>query len=114
MSMAADPQTRPPRIEYKPIDGVLLLDATKFSGFLLNTDKRYSVRIRLGSETDTADSEGAVTGSWPIPVLSESLIEATLQAFRGEGQQIPPMYSALKHQGQRLYDLARKGVEVQR
>ena len=93
---------------------VCLGDATKFSGFLLNTDKRYTVRIRLGSETDTADSEGTVTGVWPIPPLTESILESVLQGFRGEGEQIPPMYSALKHQGQRLYDLARKGVEVRR
>jgi len=89
-------------------------EATKFSGFLLNTDKRYSVRIRLGSETDTADIEGIVIRTSPVPPLTKSLIEGVLHEFRGEGVQVPPMYSALKHQGQRLYDLARKGIEVDR
>lgn len=93
---------------------VCLGEATKLSSFLLNSDKRYEVRIRLGAETDTADVEGTVTLTRPVPDLSEALIEQVLQDFRGESEQIPPMYSALKHQGQRLYDLARKGLEVDR
>jgi len=93
---------------------VCLGEATKLSSFLLNTDKRYEVRIRLGAETDTADVEGTVTQTRPVPALTEALIEQVLHGFRGEGEQIPPMYSALKHQGQRLYDLARKGLEVDR
>lgn len=93
---------------------VCLGEATKLSSYLLDTDKRYEVRIRLGEETDTADAEGAVTVTRPVPEMSEVLIEKTLHEFRGEGKQIPPMYSALKHQGQRLYDLARKGLEVDR
>ena len=93
---------------------VCLGEATKLSSFLLNTDKRYDVRIRLGAETDTADVEGTVTLTRPVPALTEALIEQVLKNFRGEGEQIPPMYSALKHQGQRLYDLARKGLEVDR
>lgn len=93
---------------------VCLGEATKFSSHLLNSDKRYSVRIRLGAETDTADLEGAIIESLPIPVLSLGLIESALNPLRGEILQVPPMYSALKHQGQRLYDLARKGIEVER
>lgn len=89
-------------------------EATKLSGFLLNTDKRYRVRVRLGVTTETADSEGAVLETRPVPPLTEALIEAALEGFRGEILQVPPMYSALKHQGQRLYDLARKGIEVER
>jgi len=89
-------------------------EATKFSSHLLNSDKRYSVRIRLGAETDTADLEGSIIGSFPIPVLTSELIETALNPLRGEILQVPPMYSALKHQGQRLYDLARKGVEIER
>lgn len=89
-------------------------EATKLSGFLLNTDKRYRVRVRLGATTETADSEGAVIETRPIPPLTEKLIEAALDRFRGEILQVPPMYSALKHKGQRLYDLARKGIEVER
>jgi len=93
---------------------VCLGEATKLSSFLLDTDKRYEVRIRLGAETDTADAEGAVTVTHPVPEMSDVLVEKVLHEFRGEGEQIPPMYSALKHQGQRLYDLARKGLEVER
>ncbi len=93
---------------------VCLGEATKLSSYLLNTDKRYEVRIRLGAETDTADIEGQVTLVRPVPALDAALIESVLTPFRGEIKQVPPMYSALKHQGQRLYDLARKGVEVER
>lgn len=93
---------------------VCLGEATKFSSHLLNSDKRYSVRIRLGAETDSADSEGAIIGSYPVPALSQELIESALNPLRGEILQVPPMYSALKHQGQRLYDLARKGIEIER
>jgi tRNA pseudouridine55 synthase len=93
---------------------ICLGEATKLSSYWLNSDKRYEVRVRLGAETDTADSEGSVTRTAPIPDLSEALIETVLARFRGAIEQVPPMYSALKHQGQRLYDLARKGVEVER
>ena len=89
-------------------------EATKLSSYLLDTDKRYEVRIHLGAETDTADAEGAVTLTRPVPQMNEAVIEKVLLEFRGEGEQVPPMYSALKHQGQRLYDLARKGLEVDR
>ena len=89
-------------------------EATKLSGFLLNTDKRYSVRVRLGRTTTTADIEGDTVDEKPVPVLDESVLDAVLQRFRGETEQVPPMYSALKQGGQRLYDLARKGVEVTR
>lgn len=93
---------------------ICLGEATKLSGFLLNTDKRYRVRVRLGVITETADSEGAVIETCPVPPLTEALVEAALDQFRGEILQVPPMYSALKHQGRRLYELARKGVEVER
>lgn len=93
---------------------VCLGEATKLSGYLLNTDKRYQVRIRLGVETDTADSEGTVTATRTVPTLTEEVLESVLEGFRGDSVQIPPMYSALKHQGRRLYDLARKGIEVAR
>ncbi len=89
-------------------------EATKLSGFLLNTDKRYYVRVRLGRTTTTADIEGATVDEKPVPVFDESVLDAVLQRFRGETDQVPPMYSALKQGGQRLYDLARKGVEVPR
>jgi len=89
-------------------------EATKLSGFLLNTDKRYFTRVRLGRTTTTADIEGETLEEKPVPPLDEALIEAALQPFRGEIEQMPPMYSALKHQGRKLYELARQGKEVER
>ena len=88
--------------------------ATKLSGFLLNADKRYRAGIRLGIRTATGDAEGAVVDTRPIPPLSESTIEAALDRFRGPIEQIPPMHSALKHRGQRLYKLAHQGITVER
>jgi tRNA pseudouridine55 synthase len=88
-------------------------EATKLSGFLLDTDKRYFVRARLG-RTTTGDIEGETVDERPVPALDEASVESVLQRFRGEIDQVPPMYSALKHGGQRLYDLARKGEEVVR
>ncbi|NJD05891.1 MAG: tRNA pseudouridine(55) synthase TruB [Methylococcaceae bacterium] len=97
--------------------GVLPLcfgEATKLSGFLLDTDKGYRVRVRLGRTTTTADIEGETLRERPTPELTAESVEAVLRQFRGDQLQIPPMYSALKHQGQRLYDLARQGKEVER
>ncbi|HEV2111787.1 MAG TPA: tRNA pseudouridine(55) synthase TruB [Gammaproteobacteria bacterium] len=89
-------------------------EATKVSGFLLDADKYYVVSCRLGSRTATADAEGEVIETKPVPRLDAQLIERALERFRGEISQVPPMYSALRHQGQRLYDLAREGIEVPR
>jgi tRNA pseudouridine55 synthase len=89
-------------------------EATKVSAFLLDSDKRYQVRCQLGVRTATADAEGEVLETRPVCVYSREQVEAVLEEFRGSIEQIPPMYSALKHQGQRLYKLARQGVEVER
>jgi tRNA pseudouridine55 synthase len=89
-------------------------EATKVSGFLLDADKRYAVTCKLGERTATADAEGEVTERKAVPTLSPALIEKALESLRGDILQVPPMYSALHHQGQRLYDLARDGIEVQR
>jgi tRNA pseudouridine55 synthase len=89
-------------------------EATKVSGFLLDADKHYRTVCRLGVTTETGDAEGAVLRERPVPALDTATIEAALAPFRGPICQVPPMYSALKHQGQRLYDLARKGEEVER
>ena len=89
-------------------------EATKLSGFLLDSDKRYSTRVRLGRSTATADTEGETLAEAPVPALDEALVEAALRPLRGEIEQMPPMYSALKHQGRKLYELARQGVEVER
>ena len=93
---------------------ICLGEATKLSAFLLNTDKRYRVLIRLGQTTSTGDADGQVLEQKPVPILTAALIEGVLARFRGEITQIPPMHSALKHQGARLYELARKGIEVDR
>ncbi|HSP00720.1 MAG TPA: tRNA pseudouridine(55) synthase TruB [Thioalkalivibrio sp.] len=89
-------------------------EATKVSAFLLDADKHYRTRCRLGVTTDSADAEGRVLQERPVPPLDETLIEAALAPFRGPISQVPPMYSALKHQGTRLYELARKGEQVER
>ncbi len=89
-------------------------EATKFSAFLLDADKRYRVRVRLGVTTTTADAEGEVTATLPVAGIDESAIRGALRGFVGTIDQLPPMHSAVKHQGQRLYKLARQGLEVER
>lgn len=89
-------------------------DATKFSAYLLDADKHYQARCVLGSETATGDAAGEVLNESSVPDLHERDIENVLKDFCGEIQQVPPMYSALKHKGQRLYKLAYQGIEVER
>lgn len=89
-------------------------EATKFSSFLLDADKRYTTVIRLGMETTTGDAEGELRTELPVPELTAARIEQALAQFRGDIEQVPPMYSALKHKGRRLYELAYKGIEVER
>lgn len=89
-------------------------DATKVSGFLLDADKRYRVGVQLGVKTTTGDAEGAVTARRSVPALDPAALEAVLQRFTGPILQVPPMHSAVKHQGQPLYKLAHKGLEVPR
>ncbi|MCO6413545.1 MAG: tRNA pseudouridine(55) synthase TruB [Thiogranum sp.] len=93
---------------------ICLGEATKISAFLLDADKRYRVRCQLGVRTETGDAEGAVVETRPVEDYSATQLEAVFDAFRGNIEQVPPMYSALKHQGQRLYKLARQGIEVER
>jgi tRNA pseudouridine55 synthase len=88
--------------------------ATKISGWLLDADKRYEAVARLGLVTSTGDLEGEVLRENPVPTLSADDIERACAGLRGEIRQVPPMYSALKHEGRRLYELARRGVEVER
>lgn len=88
-------------------------EATKFSAELLDSDKRYVARVRLGERTDTGDAEGTVIERREARVSREQLIEA-LARFRGDIEQVPPMYSAIKHQGRPLYEYARKGKEIER
>ena len=89
-------------------------EATKLSGFLLNADKRYQATVALGVKTSTGDAEGEVIDERPVPAFSERDLLTCLEAFRGDIQQIPPMHSAIKHQGQRLYKLAHQGLVVER
>jgi tRNA pseudouridine55 synthase len=89
-------------------------EATKLSAFLLNAGKRYRVEASLGVATETGDADGAVRAEAPVPGLSDAVVESVLAGFRGEIEQIPPMYSALKYKGERLYSLARRGVTVER
>lgn len=88
-------------------------EATKFSADLLDADKTYEAVLRLGVTTDSGDAEGQVTATLPVSV-SETDIEDVLPRFLGAIQQIPPMHSALKRNGRPLYELARKGIEVER
>ncbi|ADZ90256.1 tRNA pseudouridine(55) synthase TruB [Marinomonas mediterranea] len=89
-------------------------EATKFSQFLLDADKRYITCIELGATTTTGDKEGEVLSTDPVPVLSDSELETLLDRFRGDINQVPPMYSALKHEGKPLYEYARKGISIER
>jgi len=93
---------------------ICLGSATKISAFLLDADKHYRVRIQLGVTTTTADAEGEVLETRSTEGISEQDIQGVLGRFSGEIQQLPPMYSALKHKGERLYKLARQGIEVER
>ncbi|ABU72341.1 tRNA pseudouridine(55) synthase TruB [Vibrio campbellii] len=92
---------------------ICLGEATKFSQFLLDSDKRYRVIAKLGERTDTSDSDGEVVETRPVDVNLEKL-EACIDTFRGESDQVPSMFSALKYQGKPLYEYARKGIEVPR
>ena len=95
-------------------EGLLIIGinrGTKLSKFLLNDEKEYEATIRLGISTDTDDSEGRVITSNNTKICIETLLEI-LDQFRGEQTQIPPKYSAIKIQGRKLYDYARKGEEI--
>ena len=93
---------------------LVLGNATKFSQYLLDADKEYEVTAKLGVATDSGDADGEVLSERPVNQLSLNRIETALESYRGEIMQIPPMFSALKHEGQPLYKLARKGLEVDR
>ena len=89
-------------------------EATKLSGLLLDSDKRYRARIRLGQKTTTGDAEGEVIAQSDASLVAMDTLLAAAPQFVGEIQQIPPMYSALKHEGRRLYELARAGEVIDR
>ncbi|MDH1085902.1 tRNA pseudouridine(55) synthase TruB [Pantoea brenneri] len=92
---------------------ICLGEATKFSQYLLDSDKRYRVIARLGERTDTSDADGNVVQTRPVS-FSQAELDAALDSFRGETLQVPSMFSALKHQGRPLYEYARQGIEIAR
>lgn len=89
-------------------------EATKVSALMLDEDKRYQVTVKLGVMTDTGDCEGQIIAEMPVPNISETDLNHCLAQFTGEIDQVPPMYSALKHQGKKLYELARAGKTIDR
>lgn len=97
--------------------GLLLIclgEATKLSSYLLNCDKRYQVTVHLGIATSTGDAEGDIIARMSIPPFDKEKIISVLKRFTGAIDQTPPMFSALKHNGVPLYELARKGIEIPR
>jgi len=93
---------------------ICLDEATKVAGEILSGRKCYRFTIRLGVRTATGDAEGAVVETAPVPSLAAAALEQALQRFTGPQSQVPPMYSALKVEGQPLYKLARAGLDVPR
>lgn len=89
-------------------------DATKIAQFITEATKAYDATVRLGVTTDTLDADGKVLAERPVPAISREVLEAALERFRGTFAQTPPMYSAVKVGGRRLYELARNGEEVER
>jgi tRNA pseudouridine55 synthase len=92
---------------------ICLGEATKFAQYLTDADKSYIATIKLGVTTTTGDAEGEVVESRPVDVTRQRF-EGVCQQFLGEISQVPPMYSALKHEGKALYEYARKGMEIER
>jgi tRNA pseudouridine55 synthase len=92
---------------------VCLGEATKFSQYLLDSDKRYRVIARLGERTDTSDADGNIVDTRPI-TFDQAALDAALDYFRGDTMQVPTMFSALKYQGRKLYEYAREGITVPR
>lgn len=92
---------------------ICLGEATKFSQFLLDADKRYVVTAKLGERTDTSDAEGQIVERRPVNVEIAQILTA-LEQFRGDILQVPTMFSALKHNGKPLYEYARAGITVER
>jgi len=92
---------------------ICLGEATKFSQYLLDSDKRYRVIARLGERTDTSDADGNIVQTRPVS-FSQADLDSALESFRGETLQVPSMFSALKHQGRPLYEYARQGIVIER
>jgi tRNA pseudouridine55 synthase len=93
---------------------ICLGEATKVAGEMLSLRKCYHFGVQLGERSATGDAEGAIVERCPVPPLTPAAVEAVVARFHGEQQQIPPMYSALKRDGEPLYRLARRGLTVER
>ena len=93
---------------------ICLGEASKTAGFMLNAAKTYEATALLGKASTTGDIEGEICREMTVPALDRHVVDAVLQEFLGDIEQVPPMYSALKHDGQRLYQLARAGLQVER
>ena len=93
---------------------ICLGEATKFSHYQLDAIKSYHAIIKLGEQTDTGDAEGEIIATSPVPHVTQAMLQSVIKQFLGEIMQVPPMYSALKKDGKKLYELAREGIEVER
>ncbi len=93
---------------------ICLGEATKFSHYQLDAVKSYKAIIKLGEQTDTGDAEGEIITTIPVPHVTQAMLQSVTEQFLGEIMQVPPMYSALKKDGKKLYELAREGIEVER
>ena len=93
---------------------ICLGEATKFSHYQLDAIKSYHAIIKLGEQTDTGDAEGEIITTSPVPHVTQAMLQSVTEQFLGEIMQVPPMYSALKKDGKKLYELAREGIEVER
>ena len=93
---------------------ICLGEATKFSHYQLDAIKSYQAIIKLGEQTDTGDAEGEIITTIPVPHVTQAMLQSVTEQFLGEIMQVPPMYSALKKDGKKLYELAREGIEVER
>jgi tRNA pseudouridine55 synthase len=93
---------------------ICLGEASKTAGFMLDAAKVYEATAFLGKASATGDIEGEICRELPVPGLERAQVDTVLRMFLGDIEQVPPMYSALKHDGQRLYHLARAGLEVER
>ena len=89
-------------------------EATKVSAMMLDDNKRYQVVVQLGVMTDTGDAEGEIIKTAAVPDITDDELMLCLEQFIGEIDQVPPMYSALKHNGKKLYELAREGITIER
>ena len=93
---------------------ILVGKATKVSQFLMSMDKEYTGTVKLGEETDSQDADGEIVATKPVPELTQADVEKEMATFMGDQYQTPPMYSAKKVNGQKLYKLARQGKTIER